>query len=191
MSQLDRLWRAQSKDSSNSTLKVFLLFRRFKSTFFYILRCGNDMYCFEGRCIHKSIEEINRFRREHAGISQQEVILKKKTMQAFRQKYLMLGHLHWQVVTIPAPKPEAKAHWSEWSSWSSCESSCIVGAKGAQVINELLHCLLRLYMLLKILHCSTADGLALCQMMPVTVTPTAAVSSQRQKFVTSNAGACA
>ena len=35
------------------------------------------MYCFEGRCIHKSIEEINRFRREHAGISQQEVILKK------------------------------------------------------------------------------------------------------------------
>ena len=35
------------------------------------------MYCFEGRCIHKSIEEINRFRREHAGISQQEVILRK------------------------------------------------------------------------------------------------------------------
>ena len=41
-----------------------------------------------------------------------------------------------QVVTLPPPKPEAKAHWSEWSSWSNCESSCIVGAKGAQVIIE-------------------------------------------------------
>ena len=90
------------------------------------------MYCFEGRCIHKSIEEINRFRREHAGISQQEVILRQKTSKLLDRNTWRLWHLHWQVVTIPPPKPEAKAHWSEWSSWSNCESSCIVGAKGAQ-----------------------------------------------------------